>query len=305
LFIELGKPLKSGDMLIKFVTFDPNAEIQSHDLFTIPLSSKLTVREAKVELVEIFHERQKDEKLKINIEWDIGKPENLRLREINLNPINPRTIYLDDDVIKKLAGGLMFRIPEIAIQKLGEGVIEPKQSKDTIIFFVQEFNPETFTLSPRFELSTWDNETLTAFREKISRTTNIPQIGLADGGGWLGRKRLDIAKLKWNVVSTQGSEDCAENEAVASTPVYDTSRVRSLNISDGDLVLYQNMALPLKQPSREEEKEIDEKDRLLRTNLLRSSGRSSKSNQMQFRESKLVIHQKDVRLEDEDEVKST
>jgi len=224
-------------------------------------------------------------------------PHRGRLREINLNPINPRTIYLDDDLMKKLGGGLMFRIPEIAIQKLPEGVLEPKQSKDTIVFFVQEFNPQSFTLGPRFELSTWDNETLSAFRDKISKMTNVSHLGLADGSGWIGRKRLDIAKLKWNV--SQESEE-GESESVASTPVYDTSRVKSLNIQDGDLVLFQNMNLPLKQLTREEEKEIDEQDRALRNNLLRSSGRSSKSNQMRFRESKLVIHQKDVRLDDDD-----
>jgi hypothetical protein len=44
---------------------------------------------------------------------------------------------------------------------------EPKKSKDTIIFFLQEFDNETFTLGKRFEMETNDNETITDFREKV------------------------------------------------------------------------------------------------------------------------------------------
>lgn len=67
----------------------------------------------------MFHERQKDEKTKFAVpDWDIGSPENLRLREINLSPIVPRTIYMDDQTVKHMSRNLMFTIPEIAIQKV-------------------------------------------------------------------------------------------------------------------------------------------------------------------------------------------
>jgi len=290
-FIELGVPMKSGELNLRFVVFDPNTEVQVHELFTIPLSAKLTVAEAKVEIVRIFRERQLDEQTKFTgiPDWDIGNPENLRLRDINLNPVNPRNIYMDEDTVRTMSRNLMFTIPDIAIQKLPEGMAENKQSKATIIFFLQEFNNETYTLGKRFEFDTNDNESITSFRDRIAKTTNIAHIGLVGGDSWIGHNRLDIPHLKWNEPPA-----CDEN----GTPVYtETSKVRSLNIQDGDLILYKDLSVIPMPLNDEEKKIIRDADFKRRGNLLSfSSGRKRMGN---AREAKLVICQKDVALDDD------
>jgi ubiquitin C-terminal hydrolase len=288
LYIELGTPIKSGDVVFRFVIFDPLADIQIQDFCTMPLSAKLTVAEAKVEIVKMFHERQKDEKTKFALpDWDIGNPENLRLREINLNPVNPRSIYMDQQTVKHMSKNLMFTIPDIAIQKLPNGQQETKENKEHIIFFLQEFNNETFTLGPRFEFETYDPETLTSFRDRISKTTGISQVGLIGGDGWLGHKRLDIPHLKWN----------PPPETESSRAQNDSTRVKSLNIQDGDLVLFKDMTVVPMPLTDAEKKAISEADSKRRT-LLTSSGRGTKKFARQ--ENRLVIQQKDVALDDDD-----
>jgi hypothetical protein len=289
LYIELGTPLKSGDVLLHFVVFDPLADVQIQDFCTMPLSAKLTVAEAKVEIVKMFQERQKDEKTKFAVaDWDIGNPEGLRLREINLSPINPRTIYMDNQTVKHMSRNLMFTIPDIAIQKLPDGQKETKDSKENIIFFLQEFNNETHTLGPRFEFSTHDSETLTSFRDRISKATNIKQISLVGGDGWLGFKRLDIPHLKWS----------APAEIDGSRAHMDSSRVKSLNIQDGDLVLFKDLSVVPMPLTDAEKKAISEADMKRRT-LLTSSGRGG-AKKFARQENRLVIQQKDVALDDDD-----
>jgi len=291
LYIELGTPIKSGDVLLKFVVFDPLAEVQVQDFCTMPLSAKLTVAEAKVEIVKMFHERQKDEKTKFALpDWDIGNPESLRLREINLSPINPRLIYMDHQTVKHMSRNLMFTVPEIAIQKLPNGQKEIKENKDSIIFFLQEFNNETYTLGPRFEFMTHDSESLTSFRDRISKVTNISQIGLVGGDGWLGHRRLDIPHLQWNTPP--------ESDEDGKRLHMDTSRVKSLNIQDGDLVLFKDMTVVPMPLTDAEKKAIREADAKQRNSLLTSSGRGAKK--VGRPENRLVIQQKDVLLDDDD-----
>jgi len=198
---------------------------------------------------------------------------------------------MDNETVKHMSRNLMFTIPEIAVQKLPEGVEERKNSKEIIIFFLQEFNNDTYTLGPRFEFETTDKESLTSFRDRISKTTKINLIGLVSGDSWIGHSRLQIPHLKWNC-----PPECDDN----GTPVHmDTSRVKSLNIQDGDLVLFKDMTVVPMPLNEQEQKAIKEVDAKLRANLLNSSGRSAK----RFgnaRESKLVIQQKDVVLDDDD-----
>jgi len=298
LYVELGTPLKSGDVVIRFVLFDPNAEIQVNELFTVPLSGKLTVAEAKKEVVKLFNERQTDEKTKFTgiPDFNIGKPENLRLRDINLNPVTPKYIYMDSELVKNMARNPISSC-EIAIQKLPEGTTETKKSRDTIVFFLQEFNEENYTLGKRFEFETNDNETLTSFRDRIAAYAHIPQIGLVSGDSWIGHNRLDIPHLRWNTPPSHDEDGVAVH--------LDTSRVRSLNIQDGDLVLFKDMSvipMPLNEAEKKEIREIDNKKR---RNFLFSSGRGSKKSGMasEGRESKLVIKEKNVNLDDEDDRK--
>jgi hypothetical protein len=51
IYIFIGTPLKSGDILIKFVIFDPNAEVQVRDFATLPLNQNLTVAQVKGEVI--------------------------------------------------------------------------------------------------------------------------------------------------------------------------------------------------------------------------------------------------------------
>jgi len=250
---------------------------------------KLTVAEAKEEIVKIYNERQKDEKTKFTgiAGWDIGSPELLRFRDVNLTPVTPRNIFMNHETVQSMTKNLMFSIPEIAIQKLNEGETENKKHRDTIIFFLQEFYPETYELGKRFEFPTNDDEDINSFKERLSKQTGITHIALASGESWVGQPILEIPSLRWR-------DSVPEN--VGSY----YSKVRSLNICDGTLVLFKDSEKSLCTLDENAKKQLQEADKKRRHNLLHAS-RSHSTKGMQRRaggEQAVRIKEKDLVLDE-------
>jgi len=154
------------------------------------------------------------------------------------------------------------------------------------VFFLQQFFPETWTLGPRFEFTTTDNELLTDFRARIAEHTKIKSIGLVHGENWSGPKILYIPKLPWNVPPGGGSH------FISSFSQNYAEKVRSLGLQDGELILFKDMDAKLVELSPEEEKSKKEED-----DRRRAAWNASRfSTYAPPAESKLVIHQKDVEL---------
>jgi len=135
-----------------------------------------------------------------------------------------------------------------------------------------------------FEMSTTDEESLTSFRQRISEKTKIENIGLVSGGRWPGRQILELPTLNWKVAPTDA--ETARNEA--------TSKVRSLYITDGDLIFFRDTIKELKQLTKEEQIAL-KKDEVHKRNKIAMGG-SRFRNHVEQKESKLVIQQKDFTL---------
>jgi len=230
---------------LKYLWFDPGVEgKQFGDLFQLALPGKMTVKEAKTAIFEHFNQLPEETKTKIT--WTISKPEQIRLRD--MAGTAPKRIFLDTETIKDLGKGYVYSVPEVAVQNLPEGQTENKKDRDDIIFFLQEFHPETWSLGDRVEFCTNDDEVLTIFRDRIADKTKTKKIGLVSGGDWSGPKILSIPRLSWNVPPSS-----VEAIEALNTRVFG-GKVRSLGISDGDLIIFRNMEIPLVELSDEQKK---------------------------------------------------
>jgi len=197
---------------------------------------------------------------------------------------SPSTVYLDSDNVRLMGKNLLFSVPDVAIQKLPPGETESKTNNDIAIFFLQEFHPETFKMGVPFEMSTTDEESLTSFRQRISEKTKIQNIGLVSGGNWPGRPVLEIPSLNWKVAPKDN--ETAENES--------KSKVRSLYITDGDLIFFKDTTKELKELTKEEQIALRKEDASKRNKI--AMGGSRFRNHAEQKESKLVIQQKDFTL---------
>jgi len=259
--IEKGTPLRQGEIDIKFVLFDPNAKGRQIELlFKLPLPGKLTVAEAKVEVVKYFEQLQTDEKTKRKDGFTLGKPENLRFRELIMQ--SPSKIYTDKERLADVTRS-SYIIPEIAVQKLPEDVTETKTSSKDKFIFLQQFFPQTFSLGPRFEFQTNDDERLSVFRDRICDLAEIDSLGVVSGEHWnTGAKLLLIPKLSWTVTrkgELSKSQPEREDDDDAYFQTYDPTRpVSSLSLSDGTLLLFRDMKDPLKVLTEADEKGIKE-----------------------------------------------
>jgi len=248
-----------------------------------------SVAEAKAEIVKIYNERQANEKTKFTgiSGWEITNPEQLRFRDIFLSPVAPRNIFMNNETVSMMTRNLIISTPEIAVQKLPDGEKETKNHKDTIVFFLQEFFPETFQLGKRFEFETNDDEEISNFKDRLSKKTGINHIALASGESWVGHPILEIPTLRWqdSVPENASSYYC---------------RVLSLHISDGTLVLFKDASKELCTLDEETKKQLLETDKKRRHNLLHAS-RSHSSKSLGRRmggEQAVRIKEKDIVLDD-------
>lgn len=126
----------------------------------------LLVTDSYHQLVAHYKQLQEDPETKSKDEdFVLDDPSNLRLRD--LRGIAPSQIYLDSMLLKDVCQAYTFTSSHILVQKLPEGETEVKKDKDTIVFFLQQFFPATWTFGPRFEFTTTDEEKLTDFRDRV------------------------------------------------------------------------------------------------------------------------------------------
>jgi len=217
------------------------------------------------------------EKEKLKLPWDMKNPDNLRLRDMTGN--SPKNVYSDFQTVKDLGKGYVYSTSEVCVQNLPNGETETKE-KDEIVFFLQQFFPQDYTLGERWEFKTTEEELLVDLRTRISEKTGIKNIGLAQCSSWSGPELLNIPKLAWN----------KHNSGYMHS--YFAGKVRSLALGDGELVMFQDMDAMLAELTPEQQKKLKAEDEKKR-NALHAS-RSHHHHQVA--EAKLVIHQKDVQL---------
>jgi len=250
----------------------------------------MTIKEGKEELVKFFNELQKNDTTKRKTEpFSLGKPENLRIREAFMAA--PSNIFPDATTVKDAVGAKAhYTSPELLVQILPEPETETKTNNDQVYLFMQQFYPDQFKLGPRFEFQTNDNEKLGSLVQRIKAQTGINNLSLHNCDGWDDIKLLSVPDLRWNDVA----EETPENRHMYTKLVYAPDRtVKTWRISDGDLYLYKDASVELKQLTDEEKKAIaeeEEKKKKARA-VARSYAPSS-------REESLVIKQKDVSIDD-------
>jgi len=196
---------------------------------------------------------------------------------------------LDNQTVKEACKGFLITTPDILVQKLPEGKTETKTSERTVVIFLQPFHPETFSLGERFEFETDNDEKLGSFRDRICDLTGITHLGLVPER-WEGPKLYVVPDLDW-IDTTKSKKERESSHRKGYDPNHSVS---SLNLTDGDLLLYKNFDVPLKKLTEEEQKKMkieEEKKRMNRANNTFYSWR--------LREENLVIKTQDVALDDE------
>jgi len=255
-------------------------------LFKLPIPSKYTIKETKEEIVRYFNLLQEKEETKRKSEpFSLGKPENMRLREVFV--IAPHTILCDHQSIKDVfAAKAILNAPDVLVQMLPEGETETKSSADQNIFFLQQFLPDKFELGPKFEFEAADAEKLGSLIQRIKEKTGLKTLSLYSCDNWDDTKLLSIPDLKWIDVDIDGSESGSRK--------YDPNRtVLSWRISDGDLYLFKDTSVPLRVLTEEEKSKIKEEE-----DKKRKARIASRFTYNSSREESLVIKQKDVGIDD-------
>lgn len=126
------------------------------------------------QIVDHFNKLQESPETKRKDDFVLGDPKCLRLRDSR--GIAPSKIFIDTVTLKDICQSFAFTSYQILVQKVSLVLKlahvklaeeEVKKSRETIVLFLQQFFPSTWTFGPRFELSTSDEEKLTDFRDRV------------------------------------------------------------------------------------------------------------------------------------------
>eukprot|EP01125_Pyxidicula_operculata_P002363 TRINITY_DN12247_c0_g1_i1.p1 TRINITY_DN12247_c0_g1~~TRINITY_DN12247_c0_g1_i1.p1 ORF type:complete len:1243 (+),score=262.55 TRINITY_DN12247_c0_g1_i1:103-3831(+) len=342
--VEKGKPMRKGEIVIKFVYFDPQRSNPTYnpnfnkkdnqdgkpddpskqtenekdsidntnngilfDLFQLAIPGKYTIRQAKQMIIEHFNTIQEEHQKKTPTSVTAPLPSlypisyigdveslNIRLRKFNMLPdFVPGNILCDDMVINQVAT-FVYMTPEFAVQTLPKGQPEMKKSKDDdIVIFLQEFDPKTFTLGPKFEFLTHEDEKLGTFRDRICEEVKInSELGLVQADKFDGISPLSVPGMTW-VKAIKGQQSIDKSEADDASTYDPQLTVRSLRLCDGDLLLYRDFQIPLKELTPEEEKVIKENHKKKISSITTITTVSSSR-----REENLVIKATDLSIDD-------
>jgi len=130
-------------------------------------------------------------------------------------------------------------------------------NSDQVIFFMQQFYPDQFKLGPKFEFKTNDNEKLGGLVQRIKTDTGINNLSLHSCDSWDDIKLLSVPDLRW----TDVVEETPENKHMYTKLVYAPDRtVKTWRITDGDLYLFKDASVELKQLTDEEKKTVVEEE---------------------------------------------
>eukprot|EP01129_Flabellula_baltica_P012396 TRINITY_DN559_c0_g1_i1.p1 TRINITY_DN559_c0_g1~~TRINITY_DN559_c0_g1_i1.p1 ORF type:complete len:738 (+),score=226.01 TRINITY_DN559_c0_g1_i1:355-2568(+) len=226
----------------------------------------------------------------------ITNPENLRLRELFSR--FPSTVLMDDEKIKNVVRSV-YSTPKIAVQILPEGETETKKSKAEIVVFMQQFIPEKYELGEKFEMITTNSEDLEDFRKRITETTGVENLGLISQDRWDTTKLLSLGRTNWykpkgwKKENGEDEEDSSDSSSdyhytTRTNPMYraGNNTVRKLKLRDGDLVIFTDLSVPLKELTTEEKNKLQELENSHKKKYTRRGG-----------EEQLQIKQQDVEID--------
>jgi len=278
--------MRRGEFDVKWKLFLPNAVNHTEFLFQLPVPSNYSMKDTKEEIVRHFNELQKSDETKRKTEpFSLGKPENLRIREIFFQA--PSNVLCDSQLIREIfaSKNALSGVPELLVQMLPEGQSETKTSNDQVFFFLQQFHPDKFELGQRFEFEVRDSEKLSSFVQRIKQHTGINSLAISVCDHWDDPKLLEA---KWTEII-----ESDKPQSHVSKLVYAPDRtVLSWRISDGDLFLFKDSSVPPKTLTDEDKQKLKEDEDK------RKKQRMVSRNSYSSREESLVIKQKDVGLDD-------
>jgi len=261
--------LRRGEIQCNWILYDLEKETKT-ELFQLALPGKLTIKEVKEELIKHWNELQtnKENNGANNNNTKDGivlpnDPSRLRLR--HLSGLRPDTIFMDDKTLKE-ATQMKYYSTECYIQILPEGKTETKTSDDTVVIILRQFHPENYELGIPWEFDAYKDEKLGDFRDRICKITGIPSLSLARADQYSIQKILQIPYFKW-YPKLEEEEDSVVHHPEKRVRTYTSYQdvtydpgcfVRSLNLSEGSILLYRDLGVPLKILTEEEEKKIKE-----------------------------------------------
>eukprot|EP01124_Arcella_intermedia_P013468 TRINITY_DN1987_c0_g1_i1.p1 TRINITY_DN1987_c0_g1~~TRINITY_DN1987_c0_g1_i1.p1 ORF type:complete len:1184 (-),score=304.19 TRINITY_DN1987_c0_g1_i1:63-3557(-) len=267
-FVEKGKPMRAGEIPCKWHLYDLETETKT-ELFELALPGKLTLKEIKQELTKYWNSEENNNnpnKKKITLD----DPTRLRIRSVYGS--RPASIYSDDKTLKDVTGRT-FGVADVYIQILPEGKTETKTSDDIVVIVLRQFNPETYQLGPLIEFEANKEEKLAEIQERISNVTNIPSRSLSFSfcDSYDIQKVLEIPNLKWyHKPREEGNSFFGKKSKLNNSVEYESDKlVRSLNILDGEYLLYRDIEVQIKKLSEEEEKKIKEEEEKKRNTRMR------------------------------------
>jgi len=282
--------MRKGEVVIKFFTSSYSKDgYEINDLFKLALPEKMSIREAKTEIIKHFNELQKSEETKKPFE--IGDEDHFRLRELFFRC--PSSIFLDTATVKEAAR--LFS-PELAVENIPNGEIKVKGN---IVIFIQQFFPSRYEVGDVHEISTTNDEELDGLRKRITELTGCKNVVLTIGERWESCKLMNIYSLysfKPSMKGTDEKEESSDDEdeylrskginiKKTTSTIYS---VRRLNCRDGEIVYFWDNSEELKKLTDEEKRALILKERALK-------GKT----RYRDREESLHIKEKDVNIEDE------
>jgi ubiquitin C-terminal hydrolase len=246
--IEKGKPLRRGETMIKFMWFRPDKASDGElleELFDAPIPEDMLVRDVKL---EVSHKLKQDKNIEL-------APEHIRLREMFHR--SPSTIFMDDQSLKEAARVLR---PDqiVAVQQIAGP--ETKQKHQTVVF-VRQWHPDRFELGPYEELSVVEDDKVDVFKQQLAEHAHIDdpnEVAIVRTFPWSGPSLLDVSDLDWDSYKKY---------------MYHDGTLKSLRLSDGDLVIFKDARVALKELSKEEAAQLKRDEAKKRAS---SSGVSSR-----------------------------
>jgi len=242
----------------------------------------MTVKEVKEELTKHWKVLQENETSKRKDLLPVD-PSRLRLR--NLYSMKLSDIHTDQKLLKEITNKFYSFTNDVFVQVLPEGTKETKTSDDIIVLVLRQFHPDKYELSPPIEFDANKDEKLGEFRDRISKLAGISPsaLALASADYYDITKILRVPNLKWH---PRPEDDTEHHNKYArhSYDTYDTNRlVRSLNLSDGEVLLYRDLSVPLKHLTDEEEKKIKEDEEMKRQAKMRLQYPSRKEERLDIK----------------------
>eukprot|EP01130_Rhizamoeba_saxonica_P016185 TRINITY_DN7432_c0_g1_i1.p1 TRINITY_DN7432_c0_g1~~TRINITY_DN7432_c0_g1_i1.p1 ORF type:complete len:1286 (-),score=382.09 TRINITY_DN7432_c0_g1_i1:31-3888(-) len=278
LYIEKGSPLRSGEVPMKIVAFDPNNEEGKYfkSLFEFVLRGDITIEEAKTDIFNHFQQLQEKEETAIE-GYEMPTPEEMILREKFSS--TPSTVLLDTKTVRMSARG-NYSTPTLVVQRVP--VDEPrKKSLSDKVVFLQQFIASEYALGTLQQIIVKDSESLSSLRKRITEITGVENVAVSSAK-WNSIRLLSLPKSLWfepEDTEDNESEESSEEEKPKQRQTghyrygssaysrYNISRkkdVRRLRLKDGDIIIFKDNEEPLKELSMEDRTKIAAREKKLR-----------------------------------------